>query len=103
MNLSCNLYIDGEFEGIIHSKKEINIGKNGKVKGELTTLRLVVQGYIDGNVNAERVEIKANGKVSGTIESTELVIESKGIFEGNSIIKGANITKPKEKAQINKS
>ena len=105
MNLSCNLYIDGEFEGVINSKKEINIGKNGHVKGDLATLRLVVQGHIEGTVNAERVEIKANGKVSGTIESTELVIESKGVFEGNSIVKGTKtpVPKSKEKTQISKS
>jgi len=86
MNLSCNLYVDGEFEGVIHSKKEVNIGKNGHIKGDVTTKRLVVQGYIEGSVNAARVEIKAAGRVSGTIESAELVIEAKGIFEGNSVV-----------------
>lgn len=87
MNLSCNLYVDGEFEGVIHSKKEVNIGKNGHIKGDVHTQRLVVQGYIEGSVNAQRVEIKAAGRVNGTIESAELVIEAKGIFEGSSVVK----------------
>ena len=87
MNLACNLYVDGEFEGIIHSNKEVNIGKNGHIKGDVITNRLVVQGYIEGSISAGRVEIKANGKVNGTIESSELVIEAKGIFEGNSVVK----------------
>jgi cytoskeletal protein CcmA (bactofilin family) len=87
MNLACNLYVDGVFEGIIKSNKEVNIGKNGHIKGDVTTKRLVVQGYIEGSVNAARVEIKANGRVNGTIESSELVIEAKGIFEGNSVVK----------------
>ena len=105
MNLSCNLYVDGEFEGVINSSKEVNIGKNGHIKGDITTLRLVVQGHIEGSVNAEKVEIKANGKVSGTIESTELIIESKGVFEGNSIVKGtkSSVLKSKDKTQISKS
>lgn len=90
MNLACNLYVDGAFEGQIKSSKEVNIGKNGKVKGDVSTNRLVVQGYIEGSVNATRVEIKAAGRVNGTIESTELVIEAKGIFEGNSIVKGVD-------------
>jgi len=90
MNLSCNLYVDGEFEGVIHSKKEVNIGKNGHIKGDVTTQRLVVQGYIEGSVSAGRVEIKAAGRVNGTIESSELVIEAKGIFEGNSVVKDAS-------------
>jgi len=101
MNLACNLYVDGEFEGVINSKKDVNIGKNGHIKGDVTTQRLVVQGYIEGTVNAHRVEIKAAGRVNGSIESTELVIEAKGIFEGNSIVKKANTNT--EKVQISKS
>lgn len=87
IELSCNLYIDGELDGIIKSTKEVNIGKNGHVKGNVTTDRMIVQGYVEGTVNAQTVEIKANGRVSGEITATELIIESKGIFEGNSIVK----------------
>ena len=105
MNLSCNLYVDGEFDGVINSKKEVNIGKNGYVKGDIITQRLVVQGHIEGSVNADRVEIKAQGRVNGTIESTELVIESKGVFEGNSIVKGGSPApkKVQEKIELNKA
>ena len=90
MNLTCNLYVDGEFEGVIYSQKEVNIGKHGHIKGEVSTKRLVVQGYIEGSINAARVEIKANGRVNGTIESSELVIEAKGVFEGNSVVKNVS-------------
>ncbi len=90
MNLSCNLYVDGEFEGVINSQKEVNIGKNGHIKGDVKTNRLVVQGYIEGSINAQRVEIKSAGRVNGSIESAELVIEAKGVFEGNSIVKDAS-------------
>ena len=101
MNLACNLYVDGEFEGMINSQKDVNIGKNGHVKGDVVTQRLVVQGYIEGTINAHRVEIKAAGRVNGSIESSELVIEAKGIFEGNSVVKKADAS-PK-KAQISKA
>ena len=90
MSLACNIYIDGDFEGRISSEKEINIGKKGHVKGDIKTKRLVVQGFIEGSILADRVEIKANGRVSGTIEASELVIEAKGIFEGSSVVKGAS-------------
>ena len=91
MNLSCNLYVDGEFEGVINSKNEVNIGKHGHIKGEIFTNRLVVQGFIEGTINADKVEIKADGRVKGTIESSELIIESKGIFEGMSVLKTAQL------------
>ncbi len=79
--------MDGNFEGSINSQKDINIGKNGYIKGDITTDRLVVNGVLEGSVHAKRVEIKADGKVNGTIESIELIIEAKGVFEGNSIMK----------------
>jgi len=94
VNLSCNLYIDGELEGMIKSSKEVNVGKNGHVKGSVQTERLVVQGFIEGTVDAKIVEIKAGGHVSGEITATELIIESKGIFEGNSIVKETKNEKP---------
>ncbi|MEN4053616.1 MULTISPECIES: polymer-forming cytoskeletal protein [Sulfurimonas] len=90
VELSCNLYIDGELDGSINSSKEVNVGKNGRVKGNIVTNRLVVQGYVEGSVEADRVEIKAAGHVNGEITSIELVIESKGIFEGNSIVKNSS-------------
>ena len=98
MNLSCNLYVDGELEGRINSTKEVNIGKNGHINGDVTTQRLVVQGFVEGTLHADRVEIKANGHVKGTVEASELVIEAKGIFEGNSIVKGTS-TQPMNKVK----
>ncbi|HIP14366.1 MAG TPA: polymer-forming cytoskeletal family protein [Sulfurimonas autotrophica] len=89
IELSCNLYIDGELEGLINSTTEVNIGKNGHVKGDITTKRLIVQGLVEGTVHADRVEIKAAGHVNGEITSAELIIEAKGVFEGSSIIKDA--------------
>ena len=87
VELTCNLYIDGELEGEINSQKDVNIGKNGHVMGTINTNRLVVQGYLEGNVDAHRVEIKAAGHIKGEILATELVIEAKGLFEGTSTIK----------------
>jgi len=91
MKLDCNLYIDGEFEGTILSKKLITIGKSGKVRGEIQTNHLVVQGSVEGSVEAERLEIMAAGKVLGSIISSELVIEAQGHFEGESKIKNKDL------------
>ena len=87
INLSCNLYIDGYFTGNINSEKEITVGKNGKVQGEITAQRVIVQGLIEGSICATRVDIKEKGKITGSVESEEFVIEAKGIFEGNSLVK----------------
>nr|WP_275755169.1 polymer-forming cytoskeletal protein [Sulfurimonas sp. SAG-AH-194-C21] len=86
--------MDGELEGMIKSSKEVNVGKNGHVKGSIHTEHLIVQGFVEGTVDAKSVEIKAAGHVSGEIVAAELIIESKGIFEGNSIVKDMTGTKP---------
>lgn len=70
----------------------MNVGKNGHVNGEIVTNHLIVQGFIEGNINADRVEIRAGGHLRGEITSVELVIESKGIFEGNSVMKNDHNT-----------
>ena len=67
----------------------MNVGKNGHVKGKIVTNRLVVQGYVEGSVEANRVEIKSTGHVNGEITSIELIVELKGIFKGNSIVKNS--------------
>ena len=87
IDLSCNLYIDGELEGTISSSKEVNIGKHGHVKGTVSADRLIVQGFIEGSIESNRVEIKAGGRVSGEITSKELIIEAQGVFEGSSVVK----------------
>ena len=73
------------------------------MKGSVKTQRLVVQGYIEGTINAERVEIKAAGHVSGEITSSELVIESKGVFEGNSIFTKSTKKAVQSQTDVSKS
>jgi len=105
MNVECNLYVDGGFEGTIHSSKEVTVGKNGTIEGEVFAKHLIVQGEVLGSVSVDIVEIKPTGKVSGTVESTELIIEPKGLFEGNSIIKKDEKPKQntKSESQVKKS
>jgi cytoskeletal protein CcmA (bactofilin family) len=79
INLDCDFYLDGHLEGMIVSKNLITVGKNGKI-------------------DVERIEIKETGHVSGVITSAEMVIEAKGVFEGESHIKGTNT--PAKAAQV---
>ncbi|MEA1917317.1 MAG: polymer-forming cytoskeletal protein [Campylobacterota bacterium] len=100
MTLTCNLYVDGKFEGTIDSQKEINVGKSGHIKGEIKVDRLIVKGFVEGNIEADRVEIKAQGHLLGSVISSELVIESKGVFEGDSKIKSNELPKKVQQAPI---
>ena len=55
--LSCgeDLYIDGEVEGVIDPKgNRLTIGPNGRVKANVTGCSVVVQGKLDGSIQAKR-------------------------------------------------
>ncbi|CCM11347.1 hypothetical protein HHE02_07820 [Helicobacter heilmannii] len=78
------MHIDGEFEGTIHSKSVVVIGKNGVMMGDIFASRLVVSGKFNGNAEADVIEIMPLGYVDGKIVSSELIIERKGILTGES-------------------
>ncbi len=81
------LHVDGELNGIIHSESIVVIGKNGNLKGELKADKIVVNGYFEGELEADSLEILTGGVVSGNITIKELAIENGGRFNGTSKIK----------------
>lgn len=87
LSLQCDIYIDGHFEGTLGSQSMVTVGKNGEIKGDIHAGHLVVQGVVEGTVDADRVEIKGTGCIRGTVVSSEMTIEEKGLFEGESRIK----------------
>lgn len=89
INTDCHLHIDGEFEGNIHSKNTVMVGKSGVVSGEIYAQKLIVSGKFNGTTESEVVEILPLGRIDGKIITSELVIERKGIFMGESKTKQA--------------
>ncbi|EMH24262.1 hypothetical protein HMPREF1425_00887 [Helicobacter pylori GAM71Ai] len=74
--------MDGELEGVVHSKSTVVIGQTGSVVGEIFANKLVVNGKFTGTVEAEVVEIMPLGRLDGKVSSQELVVERKGILIG---------------------
>lgn len=81
------LHVDGELSGIIHSESIVVIGKNGNLKGELQADKIVVNGYFEGQLEANSLEILADGVVNGDISTQKISIENGGRFNGTSKIK----------------
>jgi len=84
VEIICNLHIDGEFDGIIRSEKNVTIGKSGLVKGEIYSEKLIISGAFSGSVDADVVDVLPNGKLFGSVLANEFVIERGGFFEGES-------------------
>ena len=85
--LSCSeeLYVDGEVEGIIDPKgNRLTIGPNGRVKANVNASAVVVQGKLDGNVQAsDRVDLKQSALVIGDIVTQSISIESGAHIKGS--------------------
>ncbi len=91
-NCASRLHVDGEITGEVHSKSIVTIGKGGKINGNVTANRLIVNGLFQGNADCNGVEVLAGGKFLGKVMSKELMIEAKAEFEGESKIKRDNQT-----------
>lgn len=76
--------IDGYFKGKINSDSILIIGDNGKVEADVKVGYIVINGEINGTVQAsEKAEIHSHGRVIGTIISPKLIVEEGAYLEAN--------------------
>jgi cytoskeletal protein CcmA (bactofilin family) len=85
--LSCSedLYIDGQVEGTIDPKgNRLTVGPNGSVKADVTTCVVVVQGTLEGNIQAsDRVDLKQSAIVVGNIATQRISIDEGAYLKGS--------------------
>ena len=95
--LSCgeDLYIDGQVEGTIDPKgNRLTIGPNGRVKANVTARVVVVQGKLEGNIQAsDRVDLKQSAVVMGDIATQRISIDEGAYFKGSLNIQKEATTK----------
>jgi cytoskeletal protein CcmA (bactofilin family) len=93
--LSCSedLYIDGQVEGTINPKGN---RPNGRVKANVNACAVVVQGKLEGNIQAsDRVNLKQSAVVTGDIVTQRISIDEGAYFKG-----GVNIQKEAPKKEV---
>ena len=85
--LSCgeDLYIDGQVEGTIGPKGNcLTTGPNGRVKANVTACTVVVQGKLEGNIQAsDRVDLKQSAVVMADIATQHISIDEGVYFKGS--------------------
>lgn len=80
---SEDLYLDGEVEGTIELRDHsLTIGPNGRVRANTSAKDVVVHGKVNGNVRADRVELKKSALVTGDIITQRVIIEEGAFFKG---------------------
>jgi cytoskeletal protein CcmA (bactofilin family) len=91
-----DLTIDGEVEGTVECHEHrLTIGPNARVQAGLKAREIIIQGSIQGNVDAvDKIDIKKEAKLVGDIKTSRIVIEDGAYFKGSIDISKATATKP---------
>jgi len=85
--LSCSedLYIDGQVEGTIDPRgNRLTIGPNGRVKANVIARAVVVEGKLEGNIQAsDRVDLKQSAIVVGDVVTQRISIDEGACIKGS--------------------
>jgi len=92
---SEDLYVDGHVEGSISLKgNSLTVGPNGQVKASVEARGIVVQGKLEGNVQAsDRVDLRKSAIVTGDITTQRISIEEGAYLKGKVDIQGKQDSK----------
>lgn len=94
--------VEGAFEGTIEVAGNVVVGKDGRVKGDITARNVIVGGVVEGGIDATgQLQILATGRVFGDIDVASVTIDDGGLFQGASRMRGVEppkLTPPREEA-----
>ncbi len=81
---SEDLYVDGQVEGSIQLKdNNLIIGPHGQVRADVNAKGVVVQGKLEGNIQAtQRAELRKSAIAIGDIVTQTMAIEEGAFFKG---------------------
>jgi cytoskeletal protein CcmA (bactofilin family) len=84
VNGSEDLIIEGTVDGSIALRdSRLSIGARARVQANVTARDVLVQGVLQGNIQATgRVELRAGSTVTGDIHAARLSIEENAVFSG---------------------
>ncbi len=78
---------DVHIEGIVIGDVRCDtlvVGKNGEVKGNVTSEIATIRGKVSGDVRARMIQLATSGSIDGDLTHAILIIEEGGQFEGRS-------------------
>jgi cytoskeletal protein CcmA (bactofilin family) len=81
---SGGVRIDGDFGGTIDIAGNLVVGEQAKVVATISANNVQVQGTVQGDVTAKRIEILDTGKLWGDITVDSFVLDDGGFYRGQS-------------------
>lgn len=75
--------VEGRVDGSVSAAKSVVVGKDGMVKGDISTQDAIIAGKVSGSVSAEsRIELQATCRVQGDIRSRRVKLDEGGQVDG---------------------
>ena len=79
--------IEGRVEGSVRSARQVLVGRQGEVKGNIETREAVIGGRVEGTITAsERSEIQGTASVSGDIQTKSILVQEGGKINGRVVM-----------------
>lgn len=80
-----DLFIDGDIKGNVEvQNSRCTVGPNGKAKSNLKAREVIIQGQVQGDVEAtQKITIRKEGSLVGNIKTTGIIIEDDAYFKGS--------------------
>jgi cytoskeletal protein CcmA (bactofilin family) len=89
------LKIEGVVEGTIRGARQVLVGRQGEVKGDIHSREVVVGGRVEGTVTAaERVEVQNASSVNGDIFTKSIIVLEGGKVNGTVRMEDAAVPMP---------
>ncbi len=75
--------VDGTVNGNCTCEKELIIGTEGQIKGNVSAQNIIISGQVTGDLTVHgKLELLSTGKVIGDIAARSLVIDEDAHFDG---------------------
>jgi cytoskeletal protein CcmA (bactofilin family) len=76
--------VEGRVEGSIRSSRQVLVGRQGVVQGDIETREAIIGGTVEGTITCgERVEIQATAVVNGDVVTRTIAIAEGGKINGS--------------------
>ena len=75
--------IEGRVEGNIRAARQVLVGRQGEVHGDITTREAVIGGKVEGKIiAAERLEVQGTSSIAGDINTRAIAVIEGGKING---------------------
>ena len=75
--------IEGSLQGTVRNARQVLLGRQGEVKGDINAKEVVLGGRVDGNVRGtERVEVQGTSTINGDIHTRSIAVAEGGKING---------------------